>query len=146
MEAVQLYRIGELSRLAKVSARTIDYYTSMGLIEPAKRSDKNYRLYSHETLQRLERIEDMKKDKYTLDEIKASLDSWSKVTPEEQISLKLTEIQQHLTQLEREVKELEPVIKQLKPRQAHRFYTTLTPQTAACIEALMLLMNKGSLM
>lgn len=146
MKAVQLYRIGELSKLAMVSARTIDYYTSIGLIEPAERSNKNYRLYSHETLQRLERIEDMKKDKYTLDEIKANLDSWSNISPEEQISLKLTEIQQHLTQLEREVKELEPVIKQLKPRQADRLYTRLTPQTAACIEALMLLMNKSSLM
>ncbi|MCR2803243.1 MerR family transcriptional regulator [Paenibacillus soyae] len=146
MEAAPLYRIGELSKLAKISARTIDYYTSLGLVEPAKRSDKNYRLYSHETLLRLQRIEEMKKDKYTLDEIKASLDTWSKITPEEQISLKLTEIQQHLTQLEREVKELEPVIKQLKPRQANRLYTSLTPQTAACIEALMLLMNKSSLM
>lgn len=146
MSTMPLYRIGELSKLAMVSARTIDYYTSIGLIEPAERSNKNYRLYSHETLQRLERIEHMKKDKYTLDEIKASLDSWSRISPEEQISLKLTELQQHLTQLEREVKELEPVIKQLKPRQADRLYSRLTPQTAACIEALMLLMNKGSLM
>lgn len=146
MEELKLYRIGELSRLAKISARTIDYYTSLGLIEPAERSAKNYRLYSDETLQRLERIEDLKKDKYTLDEIKANLDNWHKITPESQISLKLTEIQQHLSQLEREVKELEPVIKQLKPRQASRLYTRLTPQAAACIEALMLLMNKGPLM
>ncbi|MBH5318198.1 MerR family transcriptional regulator [Paenibacillus sp. GSMTC-2017] len=146
MDATTLYRIGELSKLATISPRTIDYYTSIGLIEPAKRSDKNYRLYSYETLHRLERIEEMKKDKYTLDEIKANLNSWSKISPEEKISLKLTEIQQHLSQLEREVKELEPVIKQLKPRQANRLYTRLTPQTAACIEALMLLMNKSSLM
>jgi len=145
MEAA-LYRIGELSKLANISARTIDYYTSMGLIEPAKRSDKNYRLYSHETLRRLERIEEMKKDKYTLDEIKASLDTMGKISPDEQISLKLTEIQQHLTTLEREVKQLEPVIKKLKPRQADRLYSMLTPQTAACIEALMLLINKSTLM
>lgn len=61
MGAITLYRIGELSKLAAVSARTIDYYTTIGLIEPAKRSDKNYRLYSDETLQRLERIEELKK-------------------------------------------------------------------------------------
>lgn len=146
MEEERLYRIGELSKLAEISPRTIDYYTSMGLIEPAMRTAKNYRLYRTETLRRLERIEELKKDKYTLDEIKETLDSWSKVTPETQISLKLTEIQQHLSQLEREVKELEPVIKQLKPRQANRLYTRLMPQTAACIEALMLLMNKSNLM
>ncbi|RCW45633.1 DNA-binding transcriptional MerR regulator [Paenibacillus prosopidis] len=141
-----MYRIGELSKLANISPRTIDYYTSLGLIEPAERSAKNYRLYAHETLLRLERIEQMKKDKYTLDEIKATLESWSKITPEEQVSRKLTDLQLHLSQLEREVKELEPVIKNLKPRQANRLYTRLMPQTAACIEALMLLINKSSLM
>ncbi|MGM0881177.1 MAG: MerR family transcriptional regulator [Bacillota bacterium] len=143
---MHMYRIGELSKLANISPRTIDYYTSLGLIEPAERSAKNYRLYAHETLLRLERIEQMKKDKYTLDEIKATLESWSKITPEEQVSRKLTDLQLHLSQLEREVKELEPVIKNLKPRQANRLYTRLMPQTAACIEALMLLINKSSLM
>ncbi|MGO4185248.1 transcriptional regulator [Paenibacillus sp. FSL A5-0031] len=146
MEDLKMYRIGELSKLAQISARTIDYYTSIGLIEPAERSAKNYRLYSDETLQRLERIEQMKKDKYTLDEIKATIESWSKITPEEQVSRKLTDLQYHLSQLEREVKELEPVIKKLKPRQANHLYTRLMPQTAACIEALMLLINKSSLM
>lgn len=141
-----MYRIGELSKLAQISARTIDYYTSIGLIKPAERSAKNYRIYDDETLQRLERIEEMKKDKYTLDEIKASLHSWSKITPEEQVSRKLNDLQVHLTQLEREVKELEPVINKLKPRQANHLYTRLMPQTAACIEAIMLLLNKSSLM
>ncbi|MFC4778600.1 MerR family transcriptional regulator [Paenibacillus sp. GCM10023252] len=141
-----MYRIGELAGLAEVSARTIDYYTSLGLIAPAARSDKNYRLYNDETLERLQRIEQLKKDKYTLDEIKANLDSWSKVTPEEQVSRRLTDLQLHLSQLEREVKELEPVIKKLKPRQANHLYTRLMPQTAACIEALMILINKGPLM
>ncbi|MDQ8736239.1 MerR family transcriptional regulator [Paenibacillus sp. LHD-38] len=141
-----MYRIGELSKLAHISPRTIDYYTSIGLIEPAERSAKNYRLYSDETLRRLERIEQMKKDKYTLDEIKAAIESWSKITAEEQVSRKLTDLQHHISQLEREVKELEPVIKNLKPRQANHLYTRLMPQTAACIEALMLLINKSSLM
>ncbi|MGO4107203.1 MerR family transcriptional regulator [Paenibacillus sp. YAF4_2] len=143
---MKLYRIGELAKIANVSARTIDYYTSMGLIEPSERSAKNYRLYQDETLVRLKRIEQMKQEKYTLDEIREALDGWSKVTAEEQVSQKLTDLQHHLSQLEREVKELEPVLKQLKPRQANRLYTRLMPQTAACIEALMLLINKGPFM
>ncbi|GGG55789.1 MerR family transcriptional regulator [Paenibacillus radicis (ex Gao et al. 2016)] len=146
MEDTKLYRIGELAKLANISARTIDFYTSMGLIEPSERSAKNYRLYNDETLLRLERIEKMKKEKYTLDEIKASLEAWGNVTAEEQVSQKLMDLQQHLSQLEREVKELEPVLKQMKPRQANKLYTRLMPQTAACIEALMLLINKGNFM
>ncbi len=141
-----MYRIGQLSKLAGISSRTIDYYTSIGLIEAAKRSDKNYRLYAPETLERLGRIEEMKKDKYTLDEIKANLDSWSKVSPDEQVTRKLTDLQAHLSKLEREVKELEPVLDKLKPRQASHLYTRLMPQTAACMEAIMLLLNKSSLM
>ncbi|MUT68134.1 MerR family transcriptional regulator [Paenibacillus sp. NEAU-GSW1] len=140
------YRIGELAKLANISPRTIDFYTSMGLIEPTERSAKNYRLYNDETLQRLERIEQLKKEKYTLDEIKNALAAWEKVTNEEQVSQKLMNLQQHLSQLERDVKELEPVLKQLKPRQANKLYTRLMPQTAACIEALMLLINKGNFM
>lgn len=146
MVIAALYRIGELSRISNISARTIDYYTKLGLIEPAMRTEKNYRLYAHETLQRLERIEEMKKAKYTLDEIKSALSTWSEVTPDEQVTLKLSEIQQHLAKLEQEVKELEPVIKKMKPRQANRLYTRMMPQAAACIEALMLLTNKSSLM
>lgn len=141
-----LYRIGELAKKTNISPRTIDYYTSMGLIEAASRSDKNYRLYNDETIRRLKRIEQMKHDKYSLDEIKRTLSDWDRVTSEEEVSQKLSELQHQLARLEREVKELEPVIEQLKPRQANRLYTRLLPQTAACIEALMLIMNKSNLM
>ncbi|QAY66400.1 MerR family transcriptional regulator [Paenibacillus protaetiae] len=143
---MKLYRIGELSKLASVSARTIDYYTSLGLIEPMERSTKNYRLYSDETLIRLKRIEQMKKDKFTLDEIKSALSEWDKVSSAEQVTQRMTDLERHLSQLQREVKELEPVLKSLKPKQVNKVYTRLMPQTIACIEALMILLNKNNLM
>lgn len=146
MGEMKQYRIGQLAKLASVSSRTIDYYTSLGLIEPSGRSSKNYRLYNDETLIRLQRIEQMKKDKFTLDEIKESLENWDKVSKAEEVTQKLSEFEQRLTQLQREVKELEPVIKNLKPKQANKFYTRVMPQTIACMEALMLLMNKNNLM
>ncbi|MFB9327187.1 MerR family transcriptional regulator [Paenibacillus aurantiacus] len=141
-----LYRIGELSKLAGVSARTIDFYTSSGLIAPESRSAKNYRLYSDDTLERLKRIEQMKKDKYSLDEIRAKIDSWQKISPDEHVSSKLTDLQLRLEQLQREVKELEPVLNQLKPKQAQQVFKRIVPSTAACVEALMLLMNKSGFM
>ncbi|WP_274650079.1 MerR family transcriptional regulator [Paenibacillus humicola] len=141
-----LYRIGELSKKAGVSPRTIDFYTSLGLIEPETRSAKNYRLYSDETLLRLKRIEQMKQDKYSLDEIRAVISAWRKVSSQEQVSSKLTDFQLHLEQLQREVKELEPVLNQLKPQQAKHLFKRIVPQTAACVEALMLLLNKSGIM
>ncbi|MFC6332509.1 MerR family transcriptional regulator [Paenibacillus septentrionalis] len=146
MTEATLYRIGELSKLANISARTIDYYTSIGLIMPVKRSNVNYRLYNVETLQRLERIESLKKDKYTLEEIRSILEQWDHISPKQEIKQKLSDLEKQLSALQREVKQLEPVLDQLKPKQAKHLYTRLLPQTAACMEALMILMNKGSLM
>ncbi|ANE48289.1 hypothetical protein SY83_20605 [Paenibacillus swuensis] len=144
--AANLYRIGTLSKLSEVSQRTIDYYTTMGLIQPEKRTDNNYRLYSDDTLTRLKRIEMMKKEKYTLEEIRTALKSWNKVSNEEELTEKFTTLQMHMQQLEREVKELSPIIEHLKPNQIQNVFKNLTPQGAACIEALLLLLGKGPLM
>lgn len=141
-----MYRVGELAKLTAISPRTIDYYTQLGLIHPAKRTDKNYRYYNDETISRLKRIESMKKEKYSLDEIKNSLDHLDRVSSEEAVADKLTLLQLHMQQLEKEVKELGPLIEQLKPNQAKHLFKLLTPQSAACIEALLILLGKGPLL
>ncbi|OXS58004.1 transcriptional regulator [Cohnella sp. CIP 111063] len=144
--AQRLYRIGELSSLAGISPRTIDYYTGLGLLLPAKRSSGNYRLYDDETLSRLRRIEQLKAQKFSLEEIREQFAPHNRVAADEAVNRKLADLQVHLAQLEREVKELEPVLEQLKPRQAKKLYRALTPQTAACVEALLLLLGKSNFM
>jgi MerR family copper efflux transcriptional regulator len=146
MAEMKLYRIGELAKVAEVSQRTIDYYTKLGLIEPETRSDKNYRYYSDETLKRLKRIEVMKNEKYTLEEIKSSLVQMDKISHDGRVVDRLTGLQVQLRKLEKEVKELSPFIEHLKPKQLKYLSKVLTPQTAACIEALLLLLNKGPLL
>lgn len=138
---IKLYRIGELAKAAGVSERTIDYYTKLGLIAPEERSLKNYRLYSDETLKRLERINQMKQEKYSLEEIRQSLQKWSGMSSEEEVTDKLTTLEMHMQRLEREVNELQPLLKQLKPVQARKVLTGLLPQSAACIEALKYLLE-----
>ncbi|ULO05699.1 MerR family transcriptional regulator [Paenibacillus sp. 19GGS1-52] len=138
-----LYRIGELAKAAQISERTIDYYTKLGLITPESRSMKNYRLYSHETMVALERINQLKQDKYTLEEIKVLMSKWHMATPETDVSDKLVELELHMQRLEREVKALEPMISGLKPSQARRALSTLLPQGIACMEAIRLLLSQG---
>jgi MerR family copper efflux transcriptional regulator len=145
MNAPRLYRIGELAALAGISPRTIDYYTGLGLLAAAKRSTGNYRLYDDETLSRIRRIETLKAQKYTLEEIRTQFTSLNRVT-DEAVNRKLSDLQSHLAQLEREVKELQPVLEQLKPQQAKRLFRAITPQTAACVEALLLLLGKSNFM
>jgi MerR family copper efflux transcriptional regulator len=142
----KFYRIGELAKLSDVSQRTIDYYTKLGLLEPDKRSDKNYRYYSDETLSRLKRIETMKKEKYTLEEIKIAFEQLDKVSHNGQVTDKLTSLQVHMHQLEKELKELSPLIDQLKPNQIKQAFKFITPQSAACIEAILILLGKGPLL
>jgi MerR family copper efflux transcriptional regulator len=141
----KLFKIGELASLCQVSPRTIDYYTKIGLIQPAKRSSTNYRLYGYETLQKLKRIVWLKQQKLSLDEIKKQLSLIGKVTNEEAVTDKLTTLQLHMKQLEREAKEIAPILEQMKPKQARSLLKSLSPQTAACIEALLLLVGKGPL-
>lgn len=132
-----------MAKVADISERTIDYYTKLGLISPEKRTQTNYRLYSVETLTRLERINQMKQEKYTLEEIREKLDQWNRVTHEVQVTEKLSSLELHMQQLEREVKELEPLISSLQPNQAKRAFANLLPQSLACMEAIRLLMNHG---
>ncbi|MDF2922840.1 MAG: MerR family transcriptional regulator [Paenibacillaceae bacterium] len=138
----KLYRVGELARLAGVSQRTIDYYTTLGLIHPIKRTDNNYRYYNDETMIRLKRIELMKLEKYSLEEIKSSLDRLDRISNEDAVADKLTHLQIHMTQLAKEVTELSPMIEQLKPSQAKSLFKLLTPPGVACIEALLVLLGK----
>lgn len=140
------YRIGELARAANISERTIDYYTKLGLIVPEMRTQNNYRLYNHETLARLSRINELKQEKYTLEEIKESLDKWDTFPDDTHVSDKLTHLEIHLLQLEREVREISPLLEQMKPVQAKRMLMQLLPQSAACVEALKLLLDHGPIM
>ncbi|HEX7058014.1 MAG TPA: MerR family transcriptional regulator [Bacilli bacterium] len=139
----ELYKIGELARMANVSQRTIDYYTKLGLIRPAKRSPTNYRLYSAETVARLKRIEKLKQEKYSLEEIKELLAKWGKIGGTEEIADKIATLQIRLEQLEHEVAEIRPLIAQLKPRQVKTMLRKITPQTVACIEALFIFLGQG---
>ncbi|WP_040951608.1 MerR family transcriptional regulator [Gorillibacterium massiliense] len=141
---MELYRIGELAKMSGISQRTIDYYTNIGLIQPAMRTESKYRYYDNETLERLQRIEALKRDKYTLEEIRQRMQDWDRMPRENQMAGKLAELEAHLRQVEMDIHELDPLVRNLKPKQARQVFKFLKPQTAACIEALLLLIGNGS--
>lgn len=142
----KLYKIGELARLANISQRTVDYYTTLGLILPEKRTVANYRLYSDETLIRLKRIDELKKAKYSLEEIKEDLDQWNMVAADEQLAEKIASLRLHIEQLEREVQQVKPMLTRMNPSQARNAFKHLKPHTVACIEALLVLLGKDPMM
>lgn len=69
----KLLRIGELAEQAGVSTRTIDYYTTLGLLSPAERTPGNYRLYQPDAIDRVATIRQLEAHGIKLDDIAAAL-------------------------------------------------------------------------
>lgn len=99
-------KIGEVAKLSGVSTRTIDYYTVSGLLR-SERSDTNYRLYPPSTLQTLQRIQLLKKQRMSISEIKEVLN-----TPESsKTELLVEEVYEEFECLQRKITSLEEQLK-----------------------------------
>jgi MerR family copper efflux transcriptional regulator len=64
-----LLRIGEVASRAGVSRRTVDFYTGLGLLTPARRSGGNFRLYQSRDVRRITAIRRLEAQGIRLDEI-----------------------------------------------------------------------------
>lgn len=113
----KLYRIGELAEKVKVSKRTIDYYTQLGMLTP-HRTETNYRYYSEDSLERLKLIELYKSEKLTLEEIRERLQILDEQKlPITDLSQKMHEIHEQLHSLENNLLELKPLLPKLNEDQ-----------------------------
>lgn len=72
--AHELYRVGEVARLARVTVRTLHHYDAIGLLTPSERSPRGYRLYSEDDLLRLQQIHISRELGLSLEVIRATLD------------------------------------------------------------------------
>ena len=72
-----LLKIGELAARAGVSIRTVDYYTTLGLISPAQRTASNYRLYSPADIDRIHLVQRLEVHGVPLEEITTALSAKS---------------------------------------------------------------------
>ncbi|RMF45297.1 MAG: heavy metal-responsive transcriptional regulator [Planctomycetota bacterium] len=67
------YTISQLARAAGVPTTTVRYYERIGVVRPEDRSAGNYRLYSDESLRKLQFIRAAQAIGFTLDDIKKLL-------------------------------------------------------------------------
>ena len=74
-----MYSVGELSKLTKVSIRTLHYYDEIGLLHPSSKSDTGYRYYRKDDLIKLQQIIALKRLGFKLSQIKGVMTS----TPDE---------------------------------------------------------------
>ena len=93
--------VNEVSKLAGVSIRTLQYYDSIGLLKPAEYTESGYRLYDDAALERLQQILLFRELEFPLKEIKEIItrpDFDKKKALEQQIEL-LTMKKEHLENL-----------------------------------------------
>ncbi len=108
-----LYRIGELADLSGVSPRTIDYYTQIGLLQPCRRSEGNYRLYSEGALERLRVIKLYQEQGLHLSAIQGRLKANS-LGGDGGLEAQLEQLQQLVEQMVRrsaEIAEVKPLLR-----------------------------------
>lgn len=66
---MKIYKIGELAKLAGVTAVSLRHYQKIGLLKPSDRSQGGYRLYTDNDLERLKFIVNAKISGLALEEI-----------------------------------------------------------------------------
>jgi MerR family copper efflux transcriptional regulator len=131
-----VYRIGELADRAMVSKRTIDYYTSIGLLK-AERSKGNYRIYSDDSLKDLQFIEECKKLHFPLDEIKRKLEmKKAKKIRESEVEKQIGEVTQQMKQLSNDLSILLPLIETLDKQTKEKYLRMLTLQGTVLMQYL----------
>jgi MerR family copper efflux transcriptional regulator len=101
-------RMGELTKLAEVTPRTVRYYESIGLIPPGEREGNGQHYYTRDTVARLRKIDQLKQLGLSLDEIRDVIDLYftdpSGVRAKQQV---LQILRAHLAEIDDKVAALE---------------------------------------
>ena len=64
--ATDLYTVGQVAALARVTVRTLHHYDRIGLLSPSRRSRSGYRLYDYADLERLRQIRLLRELRFSL--------------------------------------------------------------------------------
>src|SRR5215510_12388342 len=110
-----MFRIGEFSKLSRVSVRMLRYYDQLGLLQPSHTDPfTNYRYYSADQLLRLNRILALRDLGFSLDQIANMLDEeLSQEQLKGMLRLKRAEIEQQIETEQLRMARLEARIHQM---------------------------------
>ncbi len=119
-----MFKIGEFSRLSRVSVRMLRHYDQLGLLKPMQTdSFTNYRYYSADQLPRLNRILALRDLGFSLEQLSGLLDE---DLPAAQLSgmlkLKRAEVEQQMQVEQLRLARLESRIRQMDGKAVHGIY------------------------
>ncbi|HET9590385.1 MAG TPA: MerR family transcriptional regulator [Anaerolineales bacterium] len=122
-----MFRIGEFSRLSRVSVRMLRHYDQLGLLKPSHTdSFTNYRYYSADQLPRLNRILALRDLGFSLEQIANMLDE--ELSSEQllgMLKLRQAEIEQQMQIEQSRLARLEARIHQMNSKEARQVYDVI---------------------
>ena len=121
--------------MSNVTKRTIDYYTSLGLLS-MERSASNYRYYDVSMVERIQWIEQQKAAGKSLEQIRANLEQ--PLTEETAIEIDVQDIRLQMRKLETDVATL---MNQLDEEQIRNVKKRVSPESVALMQSLVILLN-----
>jgi MerR family copper efflux transcriptional regulator len=101
--------IGTFAKTAQVSARTIRYYESIGLLPKSSRGENNYRYYDQKCLAQVHRIRDLQNLGFSLEDIK-TLVEFSDSEMKTRLHEKLLEIEREVISLEERKRRIQKLL------------------------------------
>jgi len=128
-----MFRIGEFSQIARVSARLLRYYDGLGLLHPQRIDPQTgYRFYSAGQLPRLNRILALKELGLALDQIARFVDD--DISTDEirrMLALKKAEVEAELREGQDRLRRIEARLRQIDEGDGSRTFDVLVKPVAA---------------
>lgn len=101
------YRVSQVAKLTKVSARTVRFYDEKDLVKPARIDENGYRVYTEKEIEKIKLVSYLKQLSFSLKDIKQLFqDEKCSASLELLINQKLQENEEELTKLEQRKKNL----------------------------------------
>jgi len=132
-----MFKIGDFSRLSRVSVKALRYYDEIGLLKPAEVDCfTGYRYYSAEQLPRLNRMLSLKNLGLSLDEIaKLMSNDPPSARIQDMLRSRLVEIRKQLNEDQERILRLEELLKQMEKEGTMPAYEVVVKKTDAQIVA-----------
>ncbi|HLO15024.1 MAG TPA: MerR family transcriptional regulator [Anaerolineales bacterium] len=132
-----MFKIGEFSRLSRVSVRMLRHYDRLGLLKPSQTdSFTNYRYYSADQLPRLNRILALRDLGFSLEQIAAVLDE--EVSTDQllgMLKIKRAEVEAQMQLEEQKLARLEVRIRQMREASTVGTYDVILRDTESQLVA-----------
>lgn len=142
-----MYTVGELSKIVKISIDALRYYDEIGLLKPHQVDAKSrYRYYSADQVNELISIMEWKRCGFSLDAIGELLRCGDKGRLKDLYGMKLQQLSAERLGLERSMALLEERLQQLEEESAMRTYQVLIIDDAPFMRQIMqdLIGNQGA--